>query len=190
MEDIEWPYFEVFSNGIYSNGTVYWASKRNGFLCFDIDNKCFKKIPPLPDFRNTNTTRYFGESCGYLYLVDVRGLEFDVFEMDIEYSNWAQKFQIDLGRTFDTYPCLLLGSRGGFFIEEMRISVISVVCEGGAEGDLCLVLHVPGRILSYNLKSGGIKVICERFGGNAERAIPALVRSFGGYQHFDTLACV
>ncbi|PQP96789.1 F-box protein [Prunus yedoensis var. nudiflora] len=83
----------VFENGVLWNGTIHWISPKGSTLCFDIDQERLGSMPSPPSHERWDKRRfrYFGESGGHLHLVEIYGpstTQFQVFEMETDYSRW------------------------------------------------------------------------------------------------------
>ncbi|KAM5581929.1 F-box protein [Rosa sericea] len=103
---------------------------------------------PTPSEKNL-FWRYFWESHGggHLHLIDIYrpGLTaFEVLEMGRDYSGWFVKYRVDLDPIFSTYPQL-----PWYFIVVLFIARE----ETDGEGSSSLLLHIPGKVISYNLRS-------------------------------------
>ncbi|KAM5553659.1 F-box protein [Rosa sericea] len=113
--------------------------------------------------------RYFGESGDHLYLIDVYkdsssknniykdcNAEFDVMEMGKDYSGWFVKYHVDLNPVVAAFR--------GYYDHFSRFYVLFL---GGEEKDeqdqqqqevsSSLLFHVPGKVISYNLRNKTFK---------------------------------
>ncbi|KAI3444342.1 hypothetical protein Pfo_001007 [Paulownia fortunei] len=137
-----------FSNGVFLNGAIHWPSYTGDTsVYFDVDNECFKimPMPPVQDGQSRRTIRFFGESGGWLLLIDFHEpftMKFVVFGMENDYSNWSVKYHVNF-------------SLHAWIIDKLHI--LSVIC-GNDEDDLSLVIYIPGKdkagkgLMTYNLR--------------------------------------
>ncbi|XP_004301420.1 PREDICTED: F-box protein At5g07610-like [Fragaria vesca subsp. vesca] len=110
--------------------------------------------------------RYFGESGGHLCLIDVYkdhssekylyndcNAEFDVMEMGKDYSGWFVKYHVDLNPVVAAFR--------GYYDHFSRFYVLFLDGEGKEEQvqqqpeevSSSLLFHIPGKVISYNLRS-------------------------------------
>ncbi|KAK6944614.1 F-box domain [Dillenia turbinata] len=155
------PSTVMFSKGVYWNGTILWPNIKKvdvsscdiqELLCYDIDPEIFRMIPMPPVEGKTNFAEceYFGESCGHLHLVyKHKSGEFDVFEMERDYSKWVLKFHFD--------------SRNLNFMSENQPSPLLVLnlVSGMDEGESYLLLSESGRIICCKFWDGRVKEVSE-----------------------------
>lgn len=154
---------------------------------------CLSKFPKFDH-------RYFGESGGHLYLIDVYkesstkykgqciykdcNAQFDVMEMRRDYSGWFVKYHVDLNPvvtafrgyydTFSRFYVLFLGGEGKDEHEQQQQE----------EGSLSLLFHIPGKVISYNVKNKTFKTF-------VDLAIKDYFLVGGcSYRYMETLACV
>ncbi|PRQ54184.1 hypothetical protein RchiOBHm_Chr2g0174701 [Rosa chinensis] len=107
---------------------------------------------PTPSEKNL-FWRYFWESHGggHLHLIDMYRpnlTAFEVLEMGRDYSGWFVKYRVDLDPIFSTYPQL-----PWYFI--VALFIAREETEG--EESSSLLLHIPGKVISYNLRSNTFK---------------------------------
>uniref|UniRef100_A0A2N9GCW1 Uncharacterized protein n=1 Tax=Fagus sylvatica TaxID=28930 RepID=A0A2N9GCW1_FAGSY len=147
------PFDMVFDNGVFWNGAFHWLSPTGSALYFDIHNECLGKMPSLPVSRGNRRFRYFGESGGHLHLVEIygpRATKFNVFEMESDYSKWFVKYEVDLDGIVATFPEMVRD-----YIDTCDSCyyafVIVFIVRSENEEDSKLLLHIPGKIISYNL---------------------------------------
>ncbi|XP_062019114.1 F-box protein At5g07610-like [Rosa rugosa] len=96
--------------------------------------------------------RYFGESGGHLYLIETYKhckTQFDVMEMERDYSGWFVKYHVDLNPLFTALPSS----------NDSVILCLSQEKEKHNEEDSSadLLLHMPGKVISYNLRNKTFK---------------------------------
>ncbi|CAL5322919.1 unnamed protein product [Camellia sinensis] len=91
-----------FNGGVYWNDAIHWLSIRGDPLCFDVDKKCLQimPMPPLPSGYDRRWFNYFGESGDHLHLIEryrPPSMQFNIYELKRERSEWFVKYRIDLG---------------------------------------------------------------------------------------------
>jgi hypothetical protein len=186
------PFDMVFDNGVLWNGTIHWISPTGASLCFNIAQEHLGAMPSLPSNEkwSKRRLRYFRESGGHLHLIEIYGsstTQFQVFEMEKDYSRWIPKYQVDLAAIVDAFPEMV---RSYIDTHESRFYVFSLLFVQEDEEDSLLLLHIPGKFISYNLRDRTFKEICD-FGPNSTKANTSLqIGCFHVYQFIDTLAGV
>ncbi|KAM7510876.1 hypothetical protein LguiB_009751 [Lonicera macranthoides] len=99
--DYNLPYPFPLYYGVFFDGAIHWPTWIHSIsVCFDIDEECCFQfpMPPIQGGKKRRSIRYFGESGGYLHLIDCKDsdLRFNVFEMEYDYSKWFVKYKVDL----------------------------------------------------------------------------------------------
>ncbi|KAM7477701.1 hypothetical protein LguiA_025914 [Lonicera macranthoides] len=152
------PNSDVIKFGVYLNGAIHWPSHRKGTsLYFDVDEECFRTMPmpPIQGGAQVRIIRYFGVLQGQLHMIDYEddsSLNFDVFVMEKDYSNWFVKYNVNLAALswrLNPVGCLI-----------QRFYVLSLVED--EEQSSVLVMYVPylEMVMSYNLKNEKLKKLC------------------------------
>nr|QLY89006.1 F-box protein [Fragaria nilgerrensis] len=186
------PFDMVFDNGVLWNGTLHWISPTGASLCFDIVQEQFGEMPSLPSNEkwSKRRLRYFGESGGHLHLIEIYGsgtTQFQVFEMAKDYSSWIPKYQVDLAAIVNAYPEM---ARSYPDSHDSRFYLFSILFVQENEEDSLLLLHVPGKFISYNLIDKTFKELCD-FGANSTKANTSIqIGCLHAYQFIETLSCV
>lgn len=188
----------VFDNGVFFNGGVHWISPSDASLYFDMEKETLGKLPSLSVSERSGKRRfrYFGESGGHLHLIDIYGprtSRFKVFEMERDYSNWFVKYEVDLDPIIATFPEMIRDFVDPFDSFSYAFLIMFLIREEKKDDDDddSLLLHIPGKILSYNLKQKTFKKICELTPHRNQSKTSSL--QFGwldAYQFVETLACV
>ncbi|KAM7508379.1 hypothetical protein LguiA_018832 [Lonicera macranthoides] len=164
--------------GAYCNGIIHWLGYNNNKCCslqFNVrtSNLTLVELPKKPSSRSK--VRYFGECSGRMYLIYVHSMnakEFEVLEKDRDTSQWYPRYKVHLNRIVSAFPeivretgleieHLIRNRRGAIQRKEYVFQIMSVVDRGEKEEDLELVLIVPGKVISYNLKRKTSKVLSE-----------------------------
>ncbi|XP_059635778.1 F-box protein At5g07610-like [Cornus florida] len=173
-----------FKKGVYWNGAIHWVFKSQPFLCFDVDNECFKAMPstPITDGRSKRIIKYFGQSGGHLHLIEIYEPQrtiFDVLEMEGDYSKWFSKYRIDLDAP-TTSPFPLMTPKG--------FSIFSLLEE--KEGKIKLVLSIPGKFILYDLSDMTIKELLDTIPANLPHNAKDVILCRCVGQYIESLTCV
>lgn len=123
--------------------------------------------PPTPQIRTLDKIKFFGESGGSLILVQscsryATGLQ--ILEMDKDYRGWMVKCRVDLRPLILENPEIKSESK-------WEVNVLFVVKEE-KENDFTLVLAIPKKIVSYNLKRKTWNVLHDLRHGGYVSAFP------------------
>lgn len=99
----------LFKRGVFWNSCVHWVSKSGPFLRFDMYKECLEMMPAtqIPKDRKTRRIRYFGESHGFLHLIEIPGRQdkfFDILGMRRDYSEWFVRYRVDFERLYWILP--------------------------------------------------------------------------------------
>lgn len=183
-------YDMVFDNGVFWNGAIHWISPTGNAMCFDVDRERIAAMPnihpSLEEGRGKRRFRYFGEFCGHLYLIQIYGprlTQFNVLELAEDYSKWSIKYLVDLNGMVSAFPEIVSDSSHYTF-------VLLFLLEQENQEESSLLLHIPGKIISYNLKDKTFKTVL----GLAPSCYGSQsLLQFGwhdAYQYIETLACV
>ncbi|XWS51568.1 hypothetical protein CRYUN_Cryun12cG0187900 [Craigia yunnanensis] len=146
-----------YSQGVYCCGSIHWMANSGALLCFDVDQERFQEIPmpEIPDDWNQQAKcRYFGEFGGRLHLILTNGKQstrqFDVYEMEKDFSKWFVKYQVDLNALISAYPEMTHSNSHPSEWDYHAFRVLAVVCKE-IKGSF-MVLHIPGKAISYSFK--------------------------------------
>ncbi|KAJ6360245.1 hypothetical protein OIU77_004280 [Salix suchowensis] len=156
------PLGMTYSNGVFLDGSVHWYSYAETSLYFHIDSQSVKQMPMPWMFLSEGINldiMYFGESRGHMHLVLTKGrssLEFDVFEMEFEYTGWSLSYHVNLQSMRMVFPELTWN----FINKNAVFSVLSII-QGEKDEEKKAVIFVDGRAMSYNLCDGTSIKICD-----------------------------
>lgn len=187
------PYDMVFDSGVYWNGAVHWISPRGNSLRFNVSDAQINPMPPLPvpERRNSKRFRYFGESNGHLHLIEIYGThetQFKILELEKDYSRWIVRYQVDLGALVSAYPEMVRKNLDA--PNYYAFIILLLIREENEVDDSSLLLHIPGKIVSYNIRKKTFKEICKTVSEQSKgRGKDQL--QFGWldvYQYFESLA--
>ncbi|GMI95366.1 hypothetical protein like AT5G07610 [Hibiscus trionum] len=144
-----------YSKGAYCSGFIHWMTNSGASLRFDVDRERFQEIPLPDDWNQHANIRYFKESGGLLHLILTNGRhstrQFDVYEMEKDTSRWFVKYRVDLDALISEYPEMVRSNSGPSDWDYHAFRVLAVVVSKENEGSF-LVLHIPGKAISYNFK--------------------------------------
>lgn len=105
-----------------------------------------------PDILTPKTIRFFGECGGSLTLILACSvMEFAIQELESDFSQWSEKYQVNLTRMVSAFPEMLGKSYNEF--------KVMCVVKGEMKDDCVLVFAIPGKVISYNLKDGNLDVL-------------------------------
>ncbi|KAM7524504.1 hypothetical protein LguiA_014406 [Lonicera macranthoides] len=119
------------------------------------------ELPPKPS--SQSRIRYFGEFSGHLYLISIGNMldeVFEVLEKDRDTSEWYPRYRVDMNRIVSPFPEIAWQTRlqKKYLRIEYAFKILYFVDQGE---DPELVLIVPGRVISFNLKHKTSKVLCD-----------------------------
>ncbi|XP_059635774.1 F-box protein At5g07610-like [Cornus florida] len=132
--------YSGLANGVFCNGSIHWINISGLSFRFDVDHEYLERLPMIPVSGNIRErkNRYFGESNGHLFLIEnyqtVR-TQFDVFEIERDYSKWFVKYRVDLVGIVNAFP------------EMDAYSILNLVREED-EDESSLLLHVPEILMA------------------------------------------
>ncbi|XP_040369590.1 F-box protein At5g07610 [Rosa chinensis] len=149
-----------YEEGVYCNGAVHWVGTDCEMSYYHIDEERVGLVDGFPRSHEKNLytrlSRYFRESHGggHLHLIDIYGYsltKFEVMEMGRDYSGWFVKYNVDLDPLCTTSPQIL---RAIFVL-------LTLAPEENEEDEesSSLLLHTPGKVISYNLRNKTFKSI-------------------------------
>ncbi|KAL4382236.1 hypothetical protein AHAS_Ahas04G0213300 [Arachis hypogaea] len=142
--------------GVYCNGAVHWFRlDDDNSVYFDVNRLCFDKLPAVPACVDSNSellgVKYLGKCKGRLHLILSDSLEFDIWELEEDYSSWVARYRVNLNRIHDGESALRWNLSSNPFC------VFFVLRQEEEEEDSMLVLFQDGKIM-VSLKS-----LLERF---------------------------
>nr|POE97406.1 f-box protein [Quercus suber] len=147
----------LFNRGVFWKGALHWVGKGKFSPGFDVERELLftTPMPPILEGWAERRLGYFGESGGHLYLIEIYGPQttvFDVMEMSGDYSSWFVKYHVDLSGLAAQYPSMIR-----YNVQDIHRFVFSVLHlvhrnVGENEEEAILVLHIPGKLIPYNLR--------------------------------------
>ncbi|KAI8018532.1 F-box protein [Camellia lanceoleosa] len=150
----------TFHNGVFFNGKIHWSCCHSpASIYYDLNRNQFSALP-MPICLSI-VPMYFGEFGGRLRLMEFyQNLtsHFHVLELKSDYSEWFVKYRIDLKMGVSAFPEMRRMCDAGW----STAFVFNVLCflGGEVEGDLCLILYIPCKVISYNFKDRSFRKIC------------------------------
>ncbi|KAL6216466.1 hypothetical protein ACLB2K_009689 [Fragaria x ananassa] len=175
------------SEGVYCNGALHWVKGRDKKLTYyhidddrvgHVDQPAGQISHPNRNLVDLcNSWRLQESHCGsHLHLIDIYSSRIEVSKMKRDYSGWFLKYTINLDdRIFTSFWNF----------------VVLFLTPEETEGDECssLLLHIPGQVISYNLKSKISKSfrLTPRQGTDDSELRVKTERNF---RYMESLACV
>lgn len=151
---------------MFWNGALHWPSRREFSLRFDVERELLLTMPTLPKLYKRGGGRggcCILESpkaiCIWLRTMAL-ALLFDVLEMKSDYSGWFVKYHVDPDVVATAYPEMVRNNAPE--IHRFVFSVLHLVRggNGGEQEGSFLVLHIPGKLISYHLRNRTFTEIC------------------------------
>ncbi|KAF3434832.1 hypothetical protein FNV43_RR21919 [Rhamnella rubrinervis] len=181
---------DFLRSGTFWNGSIHWMGYFQS-LYFNVDEKCVREIPmPEPLYPNWSDMRleYFGLSGDHLHIVGIYEPlwpNFDVYEMKRDYSGWFVKFSVELEEVPIQFPEMIQKTRVPHEFLNYAYKIICIV-RGELDDESYLVLHIPGKIVRYYLKTKTLEVLKHLTNDSYEVCRLAW---FNVYQFIESLAC-
>ncbi|XVF11232.1 hypothetical protein REPUB_Repub08aG0008600 [Reevesia pubescens] len=134
-----------FNRGVFCNGAIHWLTGWGTTSpYFNVEEEKLRELPmpPFPDdWEDLRMYVYFGESRGHLHLIEIYGprtTQFNVYEIESDYSGWFVKYHIDLDPLTVAFP----GMRRTYYDpSDLNYYVFSVLCIVREENDEESVIH-------------------------------------------------
>ncbi|KAF8369587.1 hypothetical protein HHK36_032391 [Tetracentron sinense] len=142
-------YEVVFHNAVYWNGAIHWIGMLETSLYFDIEQENLGTMPMPPKYEGQDEGGivYFGESRGHMHLIEIYGppatTQFDVLEMESDYSKWVVKYHVDLDALPTAYPEMVLNYHNPLNLYRYTFHVLCVIRGEKEEESSSLVLNIP-----------------------------------------------
>nr|XP_043634539.1 F-box protein At5g07610-like [Erigeron canadensis] len=161
-----------FTGGVYWNNAVHWINKKGFVLYLKIDDNegSLDEISIPVSYNNGwNVKRHcypLVESRDCLLFIDTNvpqsSMQFDVYEMDRDYSGWTVKYHVDLNQMTSKFPEMTDATRSVYGVLRPRQSfVIHCLVLGKREEDSFIVLEIPGKAIRYNIMLKTYQQLCE-----------------------------
>ncbi|XP_050225882.1 F-box protein At5g07610-like [Mercurialis annua] len=151
------------AGGAFWNGAIHWITDWGPCFYLDEEQEQIREMPmpPKPDDWNRRRVMYFQESRGYLNLIEIyqhAATQFNVCELKKDYSRWFVKYRVDLG-VIRSFPEMIKTELEPTVLNYYAYQIWSIV-RGKNDEDSYMVLHLPAKIVRYNLKDGSFKKLC------------------------------
>ncbi|KAL7224776.1 hypothetical protein ACSBR1_026123 [Camellia fascicularis] len=151
----------VFENGVFLNGRIHWPSQNSETLIYYDLNREKLLSMPMPCRFHIGEILHFGEFGGHLHYIRDYGQwspQVDVYEMESDYSKWFVKYIVDLDLGVSAFP-EMFRMYPDRFTPDYAVDVLCLV-GGEVEGDSCLILYIPGKVISYKFKDRSFRKVC------------------------------
>ncbi|KAF5932780.1 hypothetical protein HYC85_028951 [Camellia sinensis] len=166
-------------------------------MYFNMEDERVRTIPmpliPHGDWKR-RPFGYYGESNDHLHFVEIYGprTQFDVYEIERDYSGCFVKYHVDLGSVRVAFPQMMQRiSRDTMYY---LFAMLSIVGEKKDDEDSFMVLHIPGKILWYNLGHESFEKICdvgaEHYDGNGMVEDSFMYSWFHSFQYIESVSCI
>ncbi|KAF2305621.1 hypothetical protein GH714_007088 [Hevea brasiliensis] len=187
------PFSIGFHGGVFWNDSIHWYTDVGPSMRFDTDEEKVKEMPmpSMPYDCYRRRVAYFGESRGHLRLVEIHNrtsTQFNVCEMQRDHSRWFVKHRVNLGGVVNAFPGMIRSYHNPSVLNYYVFQIMGIEREATDDGDY-LVLHIPARIIRYNLKDGSFKKLRD-FAPNYKREDASNFGYCNAYQYIQSLACV
>ncbi|KAK4352746.1 hypothetical protein RND71_028264 [Anisodus tanguticus] len=107
---------------------------------------------------------YYGESCGYMHLVQVYNRQkltfYNIYEMKSDGTEWFLKYQVNVEDVVNAFPHMIRHYLEPTDWHYLAMVVLCVV-RGEKEEDAFMVLHIPKMVIRYNLRDYTFYKLCE-----------------------------
>ncbi|XP_009593722.1 F-box protein At5g07610-like [Nicotiana tabacum] len=194
--------------GVYWNGAIYWECGDNS-LRFNVEHEKLEKFPTPCIGRSwddeESRVAYYGESYGYLHLVQVHSRQklsfYNIYEMKNDGTEWFLKYQVNVEDVVAAFPHMIRHYLEPTDWHYLAMAVLCVV-RGEKEEDDFMVLHIPRMVIRYNLRDYTFYKLCE-FGNSTndddqfeeEDEVPVTLVSlefgwFSAFQYIESLFCL
>ncbi|XP_021282905.1 F-box protein At5g07610-like [Herrania umbratica] len=181
--------------GVFCNGAIHWEGGGRSSLYLDVENMCLKAMPTparmldAPEGSYSESNRFLGESRGHLHLaVNYMPLclQFNIFEMAADYSDWFLKYRMNLETVVKGFPEIHL------YPDEEGDNQVSAMCVIRSKIDevSTVVVFVNGKVISYDLHDGTSTKLCDLESCPKTHGHLSDYEAFHVYQYFETLSCV
>ncbi|TXG70584.1 hypothetical protein EZV62_005519 [Acer yangbiense] len=172
-----------FRKGVFWNGAVHWVNYFSPSLYFKVDDEKLRKMPmpatPNPDdWKSGRRFMHLVESREHLHLFEIyRTTKFDVYELKTDYSGWFVKYQVDLDSITVAFPEMI-----STHLHPSDFAILDIIREADDE-ESYMVLHIPGKLIRYNLNDKTFNMI---YGFS-----PGLIFDcFDAYHYIETVASI
>ncbi|GMH17951.1 hypothetical protein Nepgr_019792 [Nepenthes gracilis] len=155
VDEFTAPFDMVFGDGVYWNRAIHWISPTGASLRFNIVEERVADMPMIPDGGHgwgKRRFRLFQESSGHLHLIEAYGActtQFQVLEMEGDYSKWFAKYSVDLSGITTAYPEVIRSYLDSCDENHFLFQVMCLRREEKEE-ESSLVISIPGKFIAYS----------------------------------------
>ncbi|GFZ15161.1 hypothetical protein Acr_24g0013510 [Actinidia rufa] len=190
----ERPQHDISRGGVYWNGAINWLNNNGDSLYFNINQERLGTMPmvPVPEGKQwyDRQIMYYGESRDHLHIVEIYSptTQFNVYEMQRDYSGWVVKYTVDLASVGAIIPEILQIPENWY----CSYNIVSLV-RGKRDEESYLVLHVAGKFICYNLVQKTFKAIFDgskQSDGGGVAETPLRYYWFNTYQYMESFSSV
>ncbi|CAN4116496.1 unnamed protein product [Withania somnifera] len=153
--------------GVYWNSVIYWACGDKA-LGFNVEQERLEKFP-MPCIRRgqgeeESRVSYYGESCGYLHLIQVYSRQkltfYNIYEMKSDGTEWFLKYQVNVEDVVNAFPHMVRHYLEPTDWHYLAMVVLCVI-RGEKEEDAFMILHIPRMVIRFNLRDYTFYKLCE-----------------------------
>ncbi|CAN4116497.1 unnamed protein product [Withania somnifera] len=154
--------------GVYWNDAIYWICGDNS-LRFNVEQEKLENFP-MPcigrswDDEEEIRVAYYGESCGYLHLVQVYSRQkltfYNIYEMKSNGTEWFLKYQVNVEDVVNAFPHMIRHYLEPTDWHYLAMVVLCVI-RGEKEEDAFMILHIPKMVIRFNLRDYTFYKLCE-----------------------------
>ncbi|KAL7193653.1 hypothetical protein ACSBR2_025292 [Camellia fascicularis] len=161
----------LWGGGAFWNGAIHWlGGEGEVHTRFDFDAEKLTVMPIRPKILSEDKTRYFGECCGRLLLIQMPAchyMEFKILDMNRDYSSWNVNCNVNLAPLIDVFSGIVQSTDSGHSFD------VASVEKGENEHHFALVLFFREtcKFISYNVKLKTVKVLIDLLPGNFDNVI-------------------
>ncbi|XP_022718751.1 F-box protein At5g07610-like [Durio zibethinus] len=147
-----------FNDAVFCNGKIHWNCYRRDSLYFDVENESLEPLPmPISTMEAPKERSYLGECRGVLYIAVTYFVficsEFDVFEMDSDYSCWTLKHRLYIGGLVKDFPEIIWSYN---YDQSPGFSDVCIT-QFEKEEDPKVVVWVENKVIFYDFMDGAWK---------------------------------
>ncbi|KAK1391597.1 F-box domain-containing protein [Heracleum sosnowskyi] len=142
----------LYEYGVYVSGSLYWPHcVSTGLLFFNMHEEKLVWQQDIPQPHSSHSTlAYFGECRGHLLMIRYRAMRggiLDVLELRHDPTIWYIKYQVDLKVEVP------------YFTGPVYVLAIVPGEEEEDDGESYLIIHIFGKVLSYNFKHQSVRLL-------------------------------
>ncbi|CAI9105163.1 OLC1v1004025C1 [Oldenlandia corymbosa var. corymbosa] len=187
-----------YKKGVFWNGDMFWVDSRLGTYCFNFEKGCAKRITaslpqgrPILEVDRHPDVIYFGvcgDSLSLVRLMDFHPLLLDIYQLELDYSRWNFKYQVDLSplRSAPYSSMFDIAPHSAWW---QRFYVLNCLMDEQLKPTE-LLISVRGKIISYDIQDMIVKEIADVVPDTDEAHWRFLFKWSQVFEHFETVASV